>query len=49
MKITVAKVKRELEKKHGWENLNYEPHKWLIDTLIKDTIDIIKELRNEKL
>ena len=43
MKITVAKVKRELEKKHDWSNLNYEGHKWFVDALIKDTIDIIND------
>jgi hypothetical protein len=43
MKITVAKIKRELLKKHGWENLDNEVHKWLIDALIKDTIDIIND------
>lgn len=43
MKITVTKVIRELEKKHGWENLKYEAHKWLVDALIKDTIDVIND------
>ena len=40
MKITVAKVKRELEKKHGWSNLNDEGHKWFVDALIKDVLKI---------
>lgn len=45
MKITVAKIKRELLKKHGWENLNYEVHKWLIDELIKDVLTIVNDLK----
>lgn len=43
MKITVAKVKRELEKKYDWSNLNDEGHKWFVDTLIKDVLKIIYE------
>ena len=41
MNITVTKVIRELKKQHGWENLDCEAHKWFIDGLIKDTIDVI--------
>jgi hypothetical protein len=43
MKITVTKVIRELEKKHGWGNLKIEDKKWFINELIKDTIDVIND------
>jgi len=43
MKITVTKIKRELKKKHGWDNLDNEEQKWFIDGLIKDTIDVIND------
>jgi hypothetical protein len=43
MKITVTKVKRELEEKHGWENLNREDHTWFINGLIKDIISVIND------
>ena len=41
MKITLSKVKRELEKTHGWLNLEREIQKWFVDNLIKDTISVI--------
>jgi len=41
MKITVAKIKRTLEKDYGWSNLNIESEKFLIDELIKDTLKVI--------
>jgi len=41
MKITVKKIKRELKKQYGWENLDCEDHKWFVDGLIKDTISAI--------
>ena len=43
MKITVTKIKRELKKTHGWDNLDNEPQKWFVDALIKDTVSIIDE------
>lgn len=43
MKITVSKVKRELLKKHGWENMNCPDNEWFVNALIKDTIDIIND------
>ena len=44
MKITIKKVKRELEKNHGWHNLDIEENKWLVDELIKDTLKIVNEI-----
>jgi hypothetical protein len=43
MKITLSKVKLELEEKHGWKNLNCEQNKWFVDGLIKDTISVIND------
>jgi len=48
MKLTVEKVIRELEKKHGWENLDNDCEelgndKWFVKELIKDTIKIIND------
>ncbi len=43
MKITVTKVIRELEKKHGWGNLKTAEKRWFINELIKDTIDVIND------
>lgn len=43
MNITVSKIKRELNKKYGWENLDNEEQKWLVDGLIKDVLSIIDE------
>ena len=49
MNITLAKVKRTLEKDYGWSNMNIESQKFLIDELIKDTLKIIdNELRIHK-
>jgi hypothetical protein len=43
MNITLAKVKRTLEKDYGWSNTNID------DNLIKDTLKIINnELRTHK-
>lgn len=41
MNITLSKVKKTLEKDYGWNNMNAESHKFLVDELIKDTIKII--------
>ena len=43
MNITLSKVKRELEKKHKWENLDQHNMSWFVDHLIKDTIDVIND------
>ena len=43
MNITVTKIKRELKKNHGWDNLDNEEQKWFIDGLIKDTLAIVDE------
>jgi len=49
MNITLAKVKRTLEKDYGWSNMDNENQKFLIDELIKDTLKIIdNELRTHK-
>ena len=42
MKITVSKIKKELAKQHGWENL--EDNKNLVNPLLKDTLSIINEI-----
>jgi hypothetical protein len=44
MKITLKKIKRELEKNHGWHNMNIEENKWLVDELIKDTLKVVNEI-----
>jgi len=41
MNITVTKIKRELQKQHGWENLERENN--IFGLLIKDTIKIIND------
>lgn len=50
MKITAKKVKKSLEKDYGWDNLNKEPHKFLVNEIIEDVISIIdnelKRLKN---
>ena len=43
MNITVNKIKRELKKNHGWDNLDNEEQKWFINGLIKDTLLIVDE------
>lgn len=43
MNITVTKIKRELKKQYGWENLDNEEQKWFIDGLIKDVLSIMDE------
>jgi hypothetical protein len=45
MKITVAKIKKKLEKEYGWGNICLEQNEWFINEIIKDTLKIIdKEL-----
>lgn len=50
MKITASKVKRVLEKDYGWGNLDKEPHKFMVNELIRDVISVIdselKRLKN---
>lgn len=49
MNITVSKVKRLLEKNHGWDNIYIESQKSLINQLIKDVLRIIDtELKTHK-
>lgn len=53
MKITLNKVKRKLEKEHGWDNLfltNDDPQSmvWFTDHLIKDTLKVIDEILKEQ-
>jgi hypothetical protein len=43
MNITLSKVKRQLEKKHKWQNLDQHDFRWFVDHLIKDTIDVIND------
>jgi hypothetical protein len=43
MDITVNKIKKELQKQYGWENLDCEDKKWFVDGLIKDTLAIVDE------
>jgi len=42
MNITVAKIKKALEKDYGYENLDSEREKWFVDSIIKDTLEIVK-------
>lgn len=46
MKITVTKVKKELVKNYGWENLDngYGDAPFLFNELIKDTLKIVDEV-----
>jgi hypothetical protein len=53
MKITLNKVKRKLEKEHGWDNLfltKDDPQSmvWFTDNLIKDTLKIVDEILKEQ-
>lgn len=43
MNITVNKIKRELQKQYGWDNLENNSQKWFVDGLIKDTLAIVDE------
>ena len=48
MKITKAKIKKELEKNYGWGNLEHDDH-WFVNELIKDVLTIIDaELKAHK-
>ena len=46
MKITVTKIKRELVKNYGWENLDNDSgdSPFLFNELIKDTLKIVDEV-----
>ena len=46
MKITVTKIKRELAKNYGWENLDVDSVNttFLFNELIKDTLKIVDEV-----
>ncbi len=44
MKITAAKVKKELIAKYKWENLEDETQKYFTNALIKDTISVINDI-----
>ena len=52
MKITATKIKRELEKNYGWENLfindKNENTSILIEYLIKDTLSIVDEILKQQ-
>ena len=43
MDTNVNKIKKELQKQYGWENLENESQKWFVDGLIKDTLAIVDE------
>ena len=43
MNITVTKIKRELQKKQGWYNLDSEEYKDFVEELIKDIIDVVND------
>jgi hypothetical protein len=43
MNITVTSIKKRLKKDYGWDNLDCESQKVLVDGLIKDTLKIIDE------
>ena len=46
MKITVAKIKRELIANHRWDDVALEAfvNKALVDELLKDTLIVIDEI-----
>jgi hypothetical protein len=45
MKITATKIKRELEKNHGWMNLDDKDGNYaLINELIKDTLKVVDKI-----
>ena len=52
MKITAAKIKRELEKNYGWENLfindKNENTSILIEYLIKDILSVVNEILKQQ-
>ena len=52
MKITATKIKRELEKNYGWENLfindKNENTSILIEYLIKDTLSVVNEILKQQ-
>tara|TARA_R110002049_G_scaffold85641_2_gene217741 strand:- start:8 stop:304 length:297 start_codon:yes stop_codon:yes gene_type:complete len=43
--ITLKQLKSKLEKDFGWENLELDENKWLLDSLLKDTIEAIEVIR----
>ena len=48
MKITTAKVKKELKKNFGWLNLEYEPTKIMVNELISDTLKVVNKILIEQ-
>jgi hypothetical protein len=49
MKITATKIKRELEKNHGWRDLDdKDDHYALINELIKDTLKVVDKILMEQ-
>jgi expansin (peptidoglycan-binding protein) len=49
MKITATKIKRELEKNHGWINLDDKDENYtLINQLIKDTLKVVDKILIEQ-
>ena len=49
MKITATKIKRELEKNHGWMNLDDKDGNYaLINELIKDTLKVVDKILMEQ-
>jgi uncharacterized protein (DUF2132 family) len=41
--MLLKKVKKELHKNYGWDNLDCDDKKTFIDELIKDVIDILNK------
>ena len=46
--ITLKQLKNKLEKEFGWENLESDDNKWLVDDLLKDTIQAIEVMHRCK-
>lgn len=46
MKITATKIKRELLKNHGWDNVILESvsNRFLVNEVIKHTLKIVDEI-----
>ena len=48
MKITLAKVRKQLINDYGWGNMDCENNKFMINELIKDVISIVTDMLNKE-
>jgi hypothetical protein len=49
MNISVEKIKKELQKNYGWDNLDCDDKEFFIEELIKDIIDVLNNKIMKKL